>query len=128
MGLSRKEIAARAGISYPYLSQLETGARQGSPKALWAVADALGMRHHELQARAEDAEPPGVRVDRAARVSELPDQAGDERHGPLGRLAALSARVREALAGASPEEAEAVLLMSLGEQRERASDAARDEV
>jgi transcriptional regulator with XRE-family HTH domain len=42
-GLSQQETAHIAGISVPYLSQLETGRRKGSLDALSALAKALNM-------------------------------------------------------------------------------------
>jgi len=114
LGLSRKEVAAGSGLSYPYLSELENGTKQGSPSALTAVAKALGLAHHELLARAEAGGPPAMRR-RSRRLEERhPDDT-------LARLSSLRARIREVLAGATPEEAEAALLMSLGEQRVRAA-------
>jgi transcriptional regulator with XRE-family HTH domain len=52
-GLARKDLASRAGISYPYLSEIETGAKQLSSKVLLLIARALGARPHELLMLAE---------------------------------------------------------------------------
>lgn len=40
-GLTQQELAARAGISKPYLSQIETGKRQGRVDTLSAIARSL---------------------------------------------------------------------------------------
>ena len=40
-GLSQRRLAAIAGISTPYLSQIETGKRTGTPEVLAALARAL---------------------------------------------------------------------------------------
>ncbi len=40
-GMSLKSLAAKAGISQPYLSQLESGKRRGSSKTLKRIASAL---------------------------------------------------------------------------------------
>ena len=40
-GLTQHELARRAGISKPYLSQIETGKRKGTVETLNAVAQAL---------------------------------------------------------------------------------------
>ena len=40
-GLTQQELATRAGISKPYLSQIESGKRQGSIETLSAIARAL---------------------------------------------------------------------------------------
>jgi len=41
--LAQPELAEKAGISVPYLSQLETNKRKGSLKVLSAIAKALGI-------------------------------------------------------------------------------------
>jgi DNA-binding XRE family transcriptional regulator len=40
-GLTQEALAKRAGISKPYLSQIETGKRQGTVETLSAIARAL---------------------------------------------------------------------------------------
>jgi DNA-binding XRE family transcriptional regulator len=60
-GIDRKDLADRAGISYSYLTAIEHGTRKASSKVLMAVADALGLRSHQLLADAQerhDREPP----------------------------------------------------------------------
>jgi transcriptional regulator with XRE-family HTH domain len=42
-GLSRQELAHLAGVSYPYLSQIETGDRQPSLKTMAKLAQALEL-------------------------------------------------------------------------------------
>jgi DNA-binding Xre family transcriptional regulator len=42
-GLTQQELAEAAGISKPYLSQLETGKRKGRTKVLSAIASALNL-------------------------------------------------------------------------------------
>ena len=42
-GLSQAQLAEAAGISTPYLSQIETGKRKASLKVLSAIADRLGV-------------------------------------------------------------------------------------
>jgi DNA-binding XRE family transcriptional regulator len=42
-GLTQQELADRAGISKPYLSQIETGKRQGTVDTLAALARALDV-------------------------------------------------------------------------------------
>ncbi|MBT8462559.1 MAG: helix-turn-helix transcriptional regulator [Gemmatimonadetes bacterium] len=48
LGIERKALAERAGISYSYLSAIEGGKKQPSSQVLFAIADALGLRSHEL--------------------------------------------------------------------------------
>jgi len=52
-GVERKELAERAGISYSYLAAIETGKKPPSSKVLFAIAEALGLRTHELMGAAE---------------------------------------------------------------------------
>jgi plasmid stabilization system protein ParE/DNA-binding XRE family transcriptional regulator len=42
-GLTQQELAKRAGISKPYLSQIETGKRQGTVETLSAIARSLDV-------------------------------------------------------------------------------------
>ena len=42
-GLTQEELAKQAGISKPYLSQIETGKRQGTVETLAALARALDV-------------------------------------------------------------------------------------
>ena len=41
--LTQQQLAEAAGISVPYLSQIESGKRQGSVEVLLAIAKALGL-------------------------------------------------------------------------------------
>lgn len=47
--LTQQVVAAAAGISKAYLSQIETGKRQGAVKTLRAIAAALGITLDDLQ-------------------------------------------------------------------------------
>ena len=53
-GLAQHQVADAAGISIPYLSQLETGTRQGSTRVLSAIAKALGLLLDDLVLREEN--------------------------------------------------------------------------
>lgn len=50
LGLSRRELAEASGLSYPYVSQLETGKRLPSHKSVGALARALQMAPADLAA------------------------------------------------------------------------------
>lgn len=54
LGLSRNDLRDRSGLSYPYVAELEKGAKSPSSRALEAIAAALEIRPHELLARAEE--------------------------------------------------------------------------
>lgn len=47
-GLTQQQVAAEAGISKPYLSQLESGQRNGTAEVLAAVARALNVSLDDL--------------------------------------------------------------------------------
>jgi transcriptional regulator with XRE-family HTH domain len=53
LGLKRNDLRDRAGLSYPYIAELENGSKQGSTRALAALAAALEMELSELMERAE---------------------------------------------------------------------------
>lgn len=61
-GMSRRELADRAGISYPYLSEIENGKKRASSAALIEIAAVLGMRPHHLLEMAENIGPPADAV------------------------------------------------------------------
>ncbi len=42
-GMTQKELADNAGISRPYLTEIETGKKDGSIRAMKALADVLGV-------------------------------------------------------------------------------------
>ncbi|HEY7813293.1 MAG TPA: helix-turn-helix transcriptional regulator [Nakamurella sp.] len=48
LGMSRRDLAEATGLSYPYISQLETGYRMPSSPAMRSLADALGLRVDSL--------------------------------------------------------------------------------
>jgi transcriptional regulator with XRE-family HTH domain len=52
LGLSRKDLAAQSGLSYPYVSQLETGDRPPALKAMRQLAPVLDVPVEELAAMA----------------------------------------------------------------------------
>lgn len=59
LGLSRRELASGAGLSYPYVSEIERGGRSPSARAQRALAAALGLSPADLLARADTAATPG---------------------------------------------------------------------
>ena len=52
LALKRRELAERASLSYPYVSEIENGAKSPSAKALRQLADALELSPPELLTRA----------------------------------------------------------------------------
>jgi transcriptional regulator with XRE-family HTH domain len=51
--IDRRALAERIGISYSYLAGIENGKKKPSSSVLLALAEALGLRSHELLAEAE---------------------------------------------------------------------------
>lgn len=49
LGLSRAQLAEASELSYPYISQLETGLRKPSRNAARAIASALGISVEDLE-------------------------------------------------------------------------------
>lgn len=47
-GLTQHQLAETAGISTPYLSQLESGKRTGSTEVISAIANALGLTLEDI--------------------------------------------------------------------------------
>ena len=47
-GLAAKELAAKSGIKGPYLSQIETGKREGTLGVMARIAEALGVTLDDL--------------------------------------------------------------------------------
>jgi transcriptional regulator with XRE-family HTH domain len=143
LGLSRRELAERAGLSYPYVAELENGAKQGSPKAIEAIARALELRPSELLAWSDDlAETRGASPSdpqhwrhRSQVVASMVAPAAAEpsayapevqrSRGSRGRRSTrmLAAEIAEVLRDADAADAEEALLMVLGEQRVRANKA-----
>lgn len=50
LGLSRRDVVAASGLSYPYVSQLETGYRLPSHKSIAMLAAALELPPSDLSA------------------------------------------------------------------------------
>ena len=73
LGLTRKEVAARSGLSYPYLSNIESGLKQPSAKALHALANALELRPAELLERSDSL----ARLAQSARTARTTDASED---------------------------------------------------
>lgn len=53
LGMKRKDLADASDLSYPYISEIENGAKQPSAKALRKIADALQLSVAELHTRAD---------------------------------------------------------------------------
>jgi len=53
LGLRRRELAERAGISYSYITEIENGNKPPSASVLNPIAAALGVRMSELMHMAE---------------------------------------------------------------------------
>jgi transcriptional regulator with XRE-family HTH domain len=68
-GMTLAQVAAQAGLSQPFLSQLELGRTRPSMRSLFRIATALGTTQQALLGRAAGPPPGGaVRADDAAPV------------------------------------------------------------
>jgi len=47
-GMTQAELATESGISRPYLTEIETGKKDGSLRAMKLIADALGVHVGDL--------------------------------------------------------------------------------
>ncbi len=88
-GRTLREVAAAAGVSMPYLSEVERGRKEASSEILAAICRALGIRLSDLLEEARDDlrrlerhEPVGFVSGRAGRVPGSRADAG----GPRVRL------------------------------------------
>lgn len=75
-GLSRKGLAVKAGISYPYLAEIENGVKNPSSKIIGRVAWALGTTPSALFEAAENGTVPGGPVVPAV-ATEVPVSTAD---------------------------------------------------
>ncbi len=56
-GLGRRDLSELAGLSYSYLTEIENGTKQPSPRALRTLGKALGVNASELMHMAENWQP-----------------------------------------------------------------------
>lgn len=52
--MGRKDLAQAAGISYPYMSEIEHDTKDPSVKVLYALSSALGMPASEVMKLGDD--------------------------------------------------------------------------
>lgn len=97
-GMSRSDLASASGLSYPYVSQLETGLRKPSRKAAAELARALSVHPLDFEATipADASDPEDVRRSSAESARVL---AGGIAVGTITGAEALSNVHREVLAG-----------------------------
>ena len=81
LGLSRRDLVEASGLSYPYVSQLETGYRLPAHKALAALAEALEMSPTELSASIPYAEALASSDLRSSRKPSRPSRRRDDWYG-----------------------------------------------
>jgi transcriptional regulator with XRE-family HTH domain len=74
-GLSRRELAEQTGLSYPYVSQLETGYRGPSPEAMQRLTDVLGIPVEAMVAAMAEREALPNRPNRPNRPQQRPTEA-----------------------------------------------------
>ncbi len=75
-GWSRKSLANHSGVSYPYLSEIETGKKRMSARALLLVSRGLEVKPYELLETAErwisgEPPPPSDRTNSKRAIAEI---------------------------------------------------------
>lgn len=105
-GLDRKELASTAGISYSYLSAIESGQKLPSAAVQEALAGALGIEASDLLARAngevETVAPPVSHPDASVRASMVPEDASPMWMVPPGSDVAPVARMASSTLSSDP--------------------------
>jgi transcriptional regulator with XRE-family HTH domain len=83
--LSVRRLAELAGVSNPYLSQIERGLRRPSAEILQQIARALSVSAESLYVRAGilDEEPETTRSDLESAIREAPELSADQRRALL---------------------------------------------
>ncbi|MEV7396708.1 helix-turn-helix transcriptional regulator [Aeromicrobium sp. NPDC092404] len=106
-GMSRSDLAAAADLSYPYVSQLETGMRKPSREAVAKLARGLGIDPLDFEALIPTSDGGGLEPRRVREVTarlnsslglEGPPDSSDEPGSP-GRLSASIVFDRDVLIG-----------------------------
>ena len=77
--VSMRQLAARAGVSNPYLSQIERGLRDPSDQVLNAIADSLQMSADSLRPPVPDPDPNAAPSVVVAAVRADPDLTAQQR-------------------------------------------------
>jgi transcriptional regulator with XRE-family HTH domain len=107
-GRTLREVAASAGVSVPYLSEIERGRKEASSEVLAAICRALGIRLSDLLEEARDdlrrVEPrvptaPRAVLTRAERVEAIRHDTGNRAHRAAPRTAGPSLRRGPGAAG-----------------------------
>ena len=99
LGLSRRELAERAALSYPYISQIETGEREPAIKAMHSLAAALEVHVQDLAAQSTPQDSTTTTASGRISAARPPTRTGDE---DLERK--LRASLRRRLAAVGPFE------------------------
>jgi transcriptional regulator with XRE-family HTH domain len=83
--LSMRQVAAMAGISNPYLSQIERGLRAPSEEVLRAIADSLNVSADLLRGE----EPPAESAEVIQAIQSDPDLSASQRRSLIEAYQAL---------------------------------------
>lgn len=95
LGLDRKELAESAGISYSYLSAIESGQKLPSATVQTSLATSLGVPASELLARANgelEVHPREGRASRNVEAAMMRADMGPREIAPAARMVARSVR------------------------------------
>jgi transcriptional regulator with XRE-family HTH domain len=109
LGLSRRDLVAASGLSYPYVSQLETGHRLPSHKSVAMLARALELDPSELSAAIPYADMTPVPVSAMMPAGAASDVGGNWRSNPSFKPAGRSGkRPRDTVSGVARQVSELV--------------------
>jgi transcriptional regulator with XRE-family HTH domain len=81
LGIERRDLAERAGISYSYITEIENGNKPPSSSVLGPIATALGLRMSQLIEAAEgrmEAQPTGSNLNALMEESALYARSDDQ--------------------------------------------------
>jgi transcriptional regulator with XRE-family HTH domain len=103
LGMSRRDLVEATGLSYPYISQLETGYRQPSPAAIQKLADALQLSLDDLFSAMARGRRDEMSVSKESVSEEWDGSARWMPNASFTGAGAAPARMRRAARGRRPE-------------------------
>ncbi len=97
LGIERRDLAERAGISYSYITEIENGNKPPSSSVLGPIATALGLRMSQLIEAAEgrmEAQPTGSNLNALMEESALYARSDDQARVVFGEYSSMRPSLR----------------------------------